>query len=276
MVTQKPNSKTTLGVLAVLATAIFSGACSTQSSDKKKESAKAPCTPKPSGTSSSKTGLEEFELAGSVYYTTDIAPLLQTKCAQCHAGKYATYALTKANYSSIYSTVSSNKMPKSPVSKLTTAEKQLLQGWASGGYLESQVPNNNNNNTNPSNNNSNNNSNNSSTTTVVSYVGTIKPMMQVKQCESCHTNTLPKLTTYADVSAAADKIYAEMASGGMPKNYPALKASAADLQNFKYWITTGRPENGNSPANPSNTNTPMPSSTGGSSDGTAAQPTTGC
>ena len=77
---------------------------------------------------------------GSVYYQSDILPLVKNHCLPCHGPAQAqpdwtNYATAKANINMILSMTGSDQMPLTGA-KLTPAEKALLKAWADGGMPE--------------------------------------------------------------------------------------------------------------------------------------------
>ncbi len=78
--------------------------------------------------------------ATSTSYTTDVAPLLSTYCASCHAagGEQAdkpltSYAEVKRVVSDVEGEVGSCDMPPSDQTQPTAAERELILAWISCG-----------------------------------------------------------------------------------------------------------------------------------------------
>jgi hypothetical protein len=195
--------------------------------------AKAPRTPKKVVKKYSAKKPISLMLSGSTNYTTDIAPIIQSKCISCHAagsssGDYSTYETVKTAYVSIYNQIETGAMPKGG-SKLSDTEIAAFDSWYTGGLAETDTG-------------SDSYSPSGTSTYVISYNSYIKPLLDDKQCFSCHASSTTKFTNYAEVSALGEKIYASMQSGSMPKDKPELKATEDELSYFKMWLDGGKAE----------------------------------
>jgi len=80
-------------------------------------------------------------LAGTVYYESDIKPLLAEHCVSCHSGATPptlnTYQLAKLEIDKVLDSVKAGRMPKSPALPLDAGQIALLEGWKAGGLLQS-------------------------------------------------------------------------------------------------------------------------------------------
>ncbi|MCX6119810.1 MAG: hypothetical protein NT027_19925 [Proteobacteria bacterium] len=206
----------------------------------------------------------DLRLANTVSFTTDVQPILQSKCLSCHSGskspKLNSYSLFKTNYTKSMSEINSGGMPPSST-KVTAAEKTILQNWATGGYLQNGT-------VSPSPSPTGSPSPSSSPSVSVSYDSDIKTMLQSANCFGCHTSKAPVLTDYASVKTAASDIYTSINSGTMPKG--GSKMSTTTIAKFKLWMDSGMPESSSN----NGSVTPSDSNTNGSDDATPSD--SGC
>lgn len=79
-------------------------------------------------------------LAGTVYYDSDIKPLLAEHCVTCHSGTYSptlnTYQLAKLEIDRVIDSVKAGRMPQSPALPLDAAQIAKLEAWKAGGLLQ--------------------------------------------------------------------------------------------------------------------------------------------
>lgn len=167
-----------------------------------------------------------LELLAIVDYTTDVAPIINGKCATCHGanGKKPplnTYANIKANHAAAVAAVVAGEMPPNGT-KLTSAEQTTLKNWALGGFVETKS------------------TTGTNTSTNYSYVNDIQPLLAQK-CLGCHKaggNTKPDLSTYALVKANATSIATAIATDKMPPSGPLTTDEKAKMA---AWVAAGAP-----------------------------------
>lgn len=189
--------------------------------------------------------------ADSVYFVSEILPLITSNCAMsgCHNAttraegvqltSYATIIkyVNKGNASSsklyrvITTTNAGDRMPPPPRSPLTATQIAKIQKWINQGAK-------------------NNSCTGSCDATVFTYSGVVKPLIDTK-CVGCHSATSPggniNLSTYAGVRAVAlnGKLYGSIAQlagySPMPKSSPKL--SDCEITQVQRWVAAGAPNN---------------------------------
>ena len=73
-----------------------------------------------------------------------------------------------------------------------------------------------------------------------SFKTDILPMIN-SNCNGCHNNTAPDLTTYNNIKSNASTMYNDIVSGKMPKGGSPL--DDCSKKQFKKWMDYGMPQN---------------------------------
>lgn len=190
----------------------------------------------------------------TVYFEQDLLPILQSNCASpnCHdnishkEGIWMTsyeFILTTAGVSltnpansklyKVTSPTSGDRMPPSPQSPLTAAQRALLLKWIQQGAQDLHCD-------------------AACDPSVFSFNAAIKPIL-AQRCTGCHSGSAPSgginYSTYAGVKSTVDngKLWGSIthAAGFIAMPYPqgSAKISDCDLAKIKNWIDAGAPDN---------------------------------
>lgn len=189
-------------------------------------------------------------LTDSVYYDTDINPLLISSCAYsgCHDSQTHAHNVDLSTYEKTMSTaeVKPNKPKDSelyqvmiktddevmpPSGKLANDKINLVYNWILQGAKNNKNP------------------NASCDTTLFAYAANVQPIMD-KYCTSCHNGTTLSggfsLTYYARVKEKADAgslLGSIKHESGYPAMPPGSFISDCEIKIIEKWIAAGAPEN---------------------------------
>jgi mono/diheme cytochrome c family protein len=183
-------------------------------------------------------------------FSRDILPILVSNCALAGCHNAATHAegYVFEGYSTtvravrpgipaeskLYEVITTlsgeNRMPPSPLERLSSAEIDSIAAWIRYGALDEFC------------------GETCDTINPVKFSATILPVVQ-KFCTGCHSGTAPgggiRLENYANVSAVASGgiLMNALKGNGIPKMPPAGTLSSCKIRQFDMWINDGYPNN---------------------------------
>ncbi|MFZ2287414.1 MAG: c-type cytochrome domain-containing protein [Bacteroidales bacterium] len=183
-------------------------------------------------------------------FSRDILPVLVSSCAMtgCHDAAtheegyiFAGYSTTmqavrpgNPSESKLYEVITEpdgeDRMPPSPLPRLSSAQIDSIAAWIGYGALDEFC------------------GEACDTINPVTYSATIRPAVNT-YCTGCHSGTAPgggvRLETYANVSsvAASGVLMNALRGNGVPKMPPAGSLSTCRIRQFELWINNGYPNN---------------------------------
>ncbi len=191
----------------------------------------------------------------TIYYTTQIAPILNSNCAtsKCHDASTAEHGVDLSSYSQVIKTAGvtpfnassselievlsesgDDQMPPPPSSQLSNSVKSILEKWINQGAYNFECSD----------------TNQVCDTVSMSYVTNIVPILSVN-CVGCHSGASPEggldLSNYTNVKAQVDsgKLLGaiEHFLGYVAMPYNTAKLSSCKISEIRNWVAEGALDN---------------------------------
>lgn len=184
---------------------------------------------------------------GTVDFSRDILPLLNSRCGMCHSPDNPADGVVLTSYNAVMNsdvveavdpgesdlweriteTDPDKVMPKPPASPLSQEQKDLIRKWIEQGAQNISCD-------------------NGCDTSVVTWTATIQPLIN-SRCVGCHQGASPgggiNLSTYSGVSSIAANgslmgaVQHQPSFSPMPKNQPQMPA--CDIAKLRIWVAGG-------------------------------------